>query len=353
MTPRERVLAVLSGEMPDRVPFVVWNNKLPNAEITGQLLELQTCVINKSTVYRFTTPEVKIETRELEVKEGFRRVEKIYHTPSGALSTTLRLLGSSTWIERMPFGGAGDYDALEAFIASKVYEGCYDDFVEADLMYPGQSLARPETIYTPIQDLICKYMGVEAFCIEWADRRERLLGLCEVIAEDRRKRLELVAASPARFAVIEGNVISEVVGAERFEKYHVPYIEEGCRILHENGKWAGAHLDANNRSLAAEIARTSLDLVESFTPPPDCDLGLAEARRQWPGKTIQINFPSSVHLNGAECVREAARDIIREAAPGDRFIVGVSEDISEGGVDTLIPLAESVLRYGQTPISTN
>jgi hypothetical protein len=335
MQPRQRYLAALAGQMPDRVPFVIWN------------------IIVKSTVYRLTTPGIETKTEQLESKDGLPRTKKVYHTPAGTLSTTLRLYPGSTWLEKMPFTGPEDYEPLEAFIRSKTYPPCYDDFLKDDRKYADQSIARPETIYTPIQDLICKYMGVEAFCIEWSDRRDRLLKLYDVIAQDRRKRLELVADSPARFAVIEGNIIVDVTGPKRFEKYHTPHIEEACEILHAHGKFAGAHLDDNNKILASAIAKTSLDLIESFTPPPDCNLPLAEARRLWPEKTVQINFPSSLHLQGPEHVRKAAADILKQAAPGNRFIVGVSEDISGRGVKTLVPLAQTIHHLGQTPITTS
>jgi len=353
MTPRERVFAALAGRMPDRVPFVIWNNKLPGGDVDKQLLELEACIINKSTVYQVSTPGVEVETEQLPAIDGLARRRKIFHTPAGILTTEERIVPGSVWLEKMLFCGPEDYEPLEALIGSKVYTPCHDKFLADDSKYGDQSIARPETIYTPIQDLLCKYMGVEAFCTEWADRRDRLGKLCEVVAEDRRKRLELVAASPARFAVIEGNVITEVIGPERFEKYHIPHIEEACELLHKAGKWAGAHLDANNKLLADRIAKTSLDLIESFTPPPDCNLPLAEARRLWPKKTIQINFPSSVHLGGAEQVRKTAAGILKEVAPGDRFIVGVSEDISEGGVNTLVPLARAVYENGLTPIRAN
>lgn len=353
MTPRERVLAAMAGEMPDRIPFVVWNNKLPGGSINQQLLDLEACIVNKSTVYHFSTPGIEIETEQLESKDACARKHIIYHTPAGVFSTTVRLCESSVWTEKMPFSGPDDYDSMEVFIRSKVYTACYDEFLKEDLQYPGQSLARPQTIYTPIQQLVCKYMGVQKFCIEWVDRRDRLLALCDVIADDRRKRLKLVADSPARFAVIEGNVIASVIGPERFEKYHIPYIEEACELLHGRGKWAGAHLDDNNKTIAPLVAKTSLDMIESFTPPPDCNLSLAEARRVWPEKTIQINFPSSIHLRGPAQVQKAAVEILHQAAPGNRFIIGVSEDISERGVNTLVPLAKAVYENGQTPIRAN
>jgi len=352
MNSREMVLAALNGEMPDRVPFVIWNNKLPGGDIASQLLELGACIVNKSTVYNLEYIGIEIETEPLAPIEGLKRRRNIFTTPAGEITTIERIVPGSIWLEKMPFGGPEDYEALEKFIQSRVYVPCYEKFLADDTMYAGQSLARPQTIYTPIQDLICKYMGVEKFCIEWADRPERLFKLCEVIAADRQKRLQIVARSPARFVVIEGNIVPEVTGPKRFRRYHVPYIEQGCELLHQSGKLAGAHFDGNNRIISEAIAETSLDLIESFTPPPDCNLPLAEALRLWPDKTIQINFPSSLHLYGKEKVKETARAILKQAAPGNRFIVGISEDISGGGVDTLVPLAEAVLKYGRLPIGT-
>jgi hypothetical protein len=346
MTPRESFLVVLGGGVAERIPFVVWNNKVPSVEIRDKLLELEACIINKSSVYRFETPGVEVEIEQLEGVGGMERRRKVFCTAQGRFSMTERVLESSVWIEEMPFCGPEDYGPLEAFIKSKVFSRCYEQFLADDRMYAGQSIARPETIYTPFQELICKYMGVERFCIEWCDRRERLLRLCEVIAEDRGKRLALAAESPAQYVIIEGNVIGDVIGIERFEQYHIPYIEEACELLHGRGKYTGAHLDADNRLLADLIGRTSLDLIESFTPPPDCSLGLGEALGLWSDKVIQINFPSSLHLGGPKVVEKAAVDIIREAGQVGRFIVGVSEDISEGGVNTLIPLAKAVYEHG-------
>ena len=112
---------------------------------------------------------------------------------------------------------------------------------------------------------------------------------------------------------------------------------------------AGAHLDGDNRALAPLVARTSLDFIESFTPPPDCDLAIGEARRLWPGKALYCNFPSSVHLMGAQAVQDTARTLIAEAAPGAGFMLGVLEDVPH--TDTLVTLAETVRDSGQLPVA--
>jgi len=58
-------------------------------------------------------------------------------------------------------------------------------------------------------------------------------------------------------------------------------------------------------------------------------------------------------FTGPDKVRQLAKRILHQAAPGGRFIVGVSEDISDRGVDTLVPLACTVRNYGRIPIPTD
>jgi len=77
------------------------------------------------------------------------------------------------------------------------------------------------------------------------------------------------------------------------------------------------------------VAGSPLDYIEAFTPAPDSDMSLGDALAAWPGKVLWINFPSSVHLRTDEGVAAATRDLLAEAAPGDRLIVGITENIPE------------------------
>ena len=351
MTPRQRVFTAMAGEMPDHVPFSLWNNKLPGGDLNRQLYELGMCVINKSSVYRVSTPGIRVESEDIVGADGIKRERTTYHTQAGKLSRVQRKTPGTTWTEKPIFSGPEDYEPLEALIRSRIYTPCYEKFQRDDQAGGEQTIGRPGTIKSPLQDIIYSYMRVETFSIEWMERRERVLRLYDLIAEDRRKQIELLAACPdARYGVIEGNISPEIMGEERFKEYCIPAIEEACDILHAHGKLAGAHLDANNRLLAPLVAQTSLDIIESFTPSPECDLSVAEARQIWPKKAIFLHFPSSIHLRGPARVQEAARQILREAAPGDRFIFGTCEDVPERGANTLAPLAQVVHKEGRTPL---
>lgn len=347
-TPRTRFQAALRGEMPDQVPFVIWNNKLPGGQIDEALLEAGACVVVKSRLYDVVLDGVEQTTESWIGPDGFSRVRTTYLTRAGNLSQVDVLRPGTTWRELPPFTGPGDYDALIALVEARRCVPCTEQFLSDDALYGDSGIARPNTEATPMHEIIYKMLGVEAFATEWYDRRAHILALYNALVAKRREALAIVAASPAYHATIEANIAVDIVGMERFKRYYIPLIEEACDILHAKGILAGAHLDGKNRVLARFIAGASLDYIESFTPPPDCDLSIAEARSVWPGKALYVNYPSSYHLQGPEAVCDKARDLLAEGAPGAGLVLGILEDIPR--VDTMVPLARTVRNYGITPL---
>ncbi len=346
-TPRENVLSALAGETPDRVPFIIWNNKIPSPEIEQRLLELGACIIVKSTVWNAHLEGIEVRREDLPpTPDGHTRVRTVYRTPAGEVSSIHAYPPGTVWEEKHLFGSAADYDALEALLQARRYTPAFDAFREADSRYPGQSIARPYTVHSPLHEVIYEIMGIENFCLEWADNRERVLRLVELMATDVDRRVQLMAESPAPLCIIDGNTEISMVGLPLYREFYLPHIERACKTLHAAGKYAGAHLDGNNRLIVNEVAGTALDFIESFTPPPDCDLPLADARRAWPRKTIMCNLPSALHHQGEAAVRGHARAMLDEGVgDGRHFIVSVSEDLPNSGRDTVVPLAEEVAAW--------
>jgi uroporphyrinogen-III decarboxylase len=345
--PREQLLSALAGETPERVPFIIWDNKIPTPEIEQRLLELGACIIVKSTVWHAHLEGIDARREDLPpTPGGHKRVRTVYSTPAGELSSIHAVLPGTSWEEKHLFDSPADYDAIEALLQARRYTPAFDAFREADSRNPDRSIARPATVHSPLHEVIYEIMGIETFCLEWADNRERVLRLVELMATDVDRRVQLMADSPARLCVIDGNTEIGMVGLPLYREFYLPHIERACRTLHAAGKYAGAHLDGNNRLIAADVAGTALDFIESFTPPPDCDLPLADARRAWPEKTIMSNLPSALHHQGAAAVRGHARAMLTEGVgDGRRFIVSVSEDLPKRGLETIVPLAEEVAAW--------
>jgi hypothetical protein len=237
-------------------------------------------------------------------------------------------------------------------IACREHYPAYEGFLRKQEEMGEDAIMRAGLPYDPLQEIIYSFMRVETFAIEWAERRDEVLALYDALVEDRRQMYEIVAESPAGHANYGGNVSPEVVGLERFERYILPHFDEFADIMHDHGKLMGVHMDANNRLFAPALARSRMDYVEAFTPPPDCDLSVAEARAAWPGKVLWINFPSSVFLGTDEHIEEVTRDILYEAAPGNGFIVGITEDMPphrwRPGMQAI---TRGVLKYGELPIA--
>jgi len=54
---------------------------------------------------------------------------------------------------------------------------------------------------------------------------------------------------------------------------------------------------------------------------------VAEAHRLWPEKILWVNFPSSIHLGSIETIRAVTRQMLEEARPHRRFLLGITEDV--------------------------
>jgi len=347
-TPRRRFEVALRGEMPDRIPAVVWNNKLPGDETDQALLEAGACIVFKSSLYDIELEGIPFETERWLGEDGVPRERTIYHTPAGDLQKLDHIYPDTIWHKELPFKSPKDYDALIALVESQRFIPRYERFLEDDAFFGSSGIARPATEATPMLDILYRMLGVETFALEWFDHRDHVIALYQAMLESRRRRLPLLAESPAMFIVAEANISFEIVGPKRFREFYMPAIEEACDVLHAAGKLVGAHLDSNNRRLAPQVAQLPIDFVESFTPPPDCDLSVREARAAWPGKTLYCNFPSSIHHDGPEAVRAATKQILAEAAPGAGFLMGVLEQVPRN--DTMITLAEAIWEFGQTPL---
>jgi len=195
MTPRQRVECVLKGGRADRIPFTVYERKLPQCTAERELRSRGLCIVNRSVpVVRIHQPNVKVTTTQFS-EQGRSWIRTVYETPVGSVST----------------------------------------------------------------------------------------------------------------------------------------LQEPAEIMHRRGKLIGCHFDGQCGSIRAAIAETPLDYIEAFTPAPDTDMTLAEARAAWPGKVLWINFPSSLHLRSDADVEAATVGLLGELGNDpDGFIMEVTEDVPEG-----------------------
>jgi hypothetical protein len=338
MTPRENVESALLGRWADRVPFTAYFNKFSASQVERELRNNGLCIIefyNRVYPYMVDTPHISEKTISYRGEDGITRIRRVVETPRGTISMVDKVLADYPripgqfvpWHEEYFFKAPEDYKPIVAMIRDRLYSQNYEAFCKARDEAGGDVFMFPDIGYSPLQELIIQIMGLEQFSLEWHCRRDELIKLYEVLIEDRRKLYPILSESPILVAGYGGNVSPEVVGLARFEKYILPHYNELAEMLHESGKMLSVHFDANTRVFASAIAKSEIDIIEAFTPSPDCDMSVAEAREAWPDKVLWINFPSAVHLQEPSLIEETTRQILREAAPGNRFLFGITETV--------------------------
>jgi len=350
MTPRKRVEAILRGEMPDKVPLTMYPSMIPQCTVERQLRNDGLCIVHRTTVFKTHTPNVRREAERF-VKDGVTYDRTVIHTPLGSIEELRRPALFTSWRTSHFFKRPEDYKVLLFMVKDERYEDNYKAYLEADRRLGEDFVLRAAFGATPLHQIMIHWMGVETFAIEWAERRDEIMKLYDAMVENRRKIYPIVAESPASHANYGGNEVPEVMGIERFAEFCVPHYNEAAEVCHKHGVLVGTHLDGNNKAWAHLVAESALDYVEAFTPPPDCDLSVREALEMWPDKFLWINFPSSVHLQPVPKIEEATRQLIREAAPGDRFIIGITEDIpSDRWQQNMLAIARVINENGRLPI---
>jgi hypothetical protein len=306
----------------------MYENKIPQCAAERALRNRGLCIVKRDVpVFHAVRPNVRT-TEVVEWRDGKRFVRTRHETPVGDLESLREEAGFTSWIHEKFFKSPEDYKALLFFIRDARYEPNYEAFARAQANFGEDAIFRAGFGLEPLQKLISGgLMDMQDFCVEWMDHRDEILRLYEANVEQLRKVYPLVAESPALIANYGGNVVVDVIGAKGFEEYYLPHYREAAEVMHRNGKLIGCHFDANCRVLAPLIAKSGLDYIEAFTPEPDTDMTLAEARAAWPDKILWINFPSSVHLRSDAEVEETASRLAGEAGRPEGFLMGVTEDI--------------------------
>lgn len=326
MEPRERVELVLRRKKVDKVPFTIYENKLPQCTVERILRNNGLCIVKRISLYKVVYPNVSFKTITY-TENGIEYTKTIIETPLGELETTRRKTSDTedftSWQITHIFKGPEDYKKIMFMLKDAKFIPAYENFIENEKICGNDVFLRGNIALTPLHEIMVHFMGIEKFSEEWAERRDEIEKLYNQMVENLRKIYPILADSPCFAFNFGGNETGDVMGRERFEKYVLPLYYEGGEVLHKKGKVFGPHLDGNNKVWADLIANSPLDYIEAFSPYPDTDLEFEYAYNLWKDKILWINFPSSLHLSSEEKIKETVYKYIMVAKKEQRLIIGI------------------------------
>ena len=353
-----RIMAVLHGEEPDKVPFLPYDNLILRGELERELRtkDMGFCV-RCGTVWS-EQPNVTVESSD----KG-NVATTIYKTPSGCLSKSVRThLGRGVEYQELQglIKSEDDYDAAILMVEDTVYHEDYDNYHNAVRDLGCDGIVRGSGIEPPYYDSSWFFWpSLADWVVAQYKHKHEFQKLVRALERRAERLLPFIIDSPAEFISFGG--VSGHYGPPQFEKYDLPFYQMYTRTLKGKGKICSAHAHSSTlKCLKHLIGRTGLDVIEAFTPPPIGDLSVSEARRAW-GKDVVlwVNFPETIFWNGPDETMKYTADLLRSDPPGNRLVIGMTEmgttgikDAESEGVYRLgmHALVDAINAYGKYPI---
>jgi hypothetical protein len=371
MTDRERILAIIEGRLPDRIPWIprlqIWydahrqRNDLPSPYEGWDLRKIEQDLqmgtpAREGRVFRTELDGVEVRTAEI----GADMITT-YTTSKGSVSTISRR--STTWSEGGIAGGLvvkhmitgpEDYPVVEEIVRRTRIIPTYSEYLAYDALVGDAGLPLvamgPDPMYRIIQDLI----GYNDAFFHLHDDRARVMHLYDVLEEQALEIQQVVLDSPATLILHGEHFDSQFTPPRLFRSTMLPYFQAFADRLHARGKVLVCHADADTSRLLELIKEAGFDMAECFVTAPMVPVTLAEARAAFDDRVIIWGgVPSSILCDPvSDAAFEAYMDdLFRTIAPGHAFILGVADNVmAEAKFDRIQRISEMVTTLGRCPI---
>jgi Uroporphyrinogen-III decarboxylase len=298
MTNRDRVLAILNKQKPDRVPwFGDLSYWLLYLEASGNLQEkykgdgiykyyrdlgvgfyLQ-CPFPFKTLHENVTIKSK--------KDGKMIITEI-ETPVGSLREVQKYLADSyTWaIEEHFVKDIRDLKSIRYFYDHTYYEADYKLLQDRYEQIGDNGIVMSFLPKSPLMELVALLAGIEATTFAILDDPDEFSETIGVLGRKADEAASISLKSPAECHMIPENLSSEVIGKNLFESYMRSYEQKWNSRIREAGKYSFVHMDGTMKGLIKEVSSTGFTVLEALTPSPVGDIPIDEINKYVNADTI-------------------------------------------------------------------
>jgi hypothetical protein len=320
MTSRKRMLAVLRGEMPDRVPVSPWGfgHVDPESDTGRQLLHHCDLWVGAGGAgFSFLGADAQTETRT----DG-PVTTTIHHTPAGDLVARRRATDVTAATIEFPCKTPADVEALLAFPYTPTAWD-FQPFHHARKRYGEDALVYLETL-----NAVCwpaTMLSPADFCLLWAEAPDLFVEMTRVAAE--RLHPFTTAACQAgvdAFRIIGGEYVTVQLGPRAVPRLLTPFDTRQVAIIHHHGGFAHYHNHGPIMQFLDPLADLGIDSLDPLEAPPWGDADLAEAKRILARRTAIVGNLDDMEvlerLPEADVLAIAAERL--DAAGPDRLMLG-------------------------------
>ena len=399
MTHKERMLKAARGQRADQLPWApridLWHNSnsmrgtLPSRFKREATLDEVADAIGGA--YHKVVPEfLKVRTPEDNIDRGLgvyrlygmayrpelvgvdREVKKegdittvTYRTPVGSASCKIlynddmkRAGASITWMSEPLIKNPEDYRVLGYIFKNIKIHPDYDNYrdYEARVGDKGYAAAYANLASSPMHHIMKEFLEPTKFYLELYDHPKELRQLAEDMESYYDQIYRVLADSPAEVIFSGGNYDEMLTYPPFFKDHILPHLQKFSSILHPKGKLLQTHCDGENKGLLDLLAESGMDVAEAICPQPMTKVTVTQVKKAFKGKiTIFGGIPSVVLLEQSMSDQEFEafmKRLFREIAPGDRFILGISDTTPpDAKFERLLRITEMVEQWGKLPMN--
>ena len=374
MTHRERILAAIRGQIPDRMPWVprleFWyrgcarQGKLPPELRSLSLMELsdhlgvgcystipdftdlpeEDAMIDRALgIFHLPVIPYRVTLEDVDRRVLRRGPETVveYHTPVGSIRTscvfTEEMLDggvSISWVTHHAINEPRDFDVVGHIFSHLKVEPNLPGYMahREKLGERGLAVGYLQGTACPMQHIMKELMTLEQFFYALNDYPEKVQHLAEQIQPYFEQMRRIGLTLPAEVVFLGANYDDSITYPAFFAKHFLPPLREYAGQLHAQGKYLMTHTDGENQKLFPLYLEAGFDVADSVCPYPMTRCTVEQIRAAFQDRiTLWGGIPSTLL-----CATSTPEDEFRRTIDGlvDRygkqshFILGVSDMVT-------------------------
>jgi hypothetical protein len=326
MHARERHLAVLMGQEPDRVDIVIAEGlrKGPTGGLLRRLSARGVGITHLVPPYRpnflydfSINPELEevVYSKTFYIEGGVNKCRHTFDTPIGSIWSVTgehRNNEVQTSSPIIPFiKSKADWSVLN-YIFREMANHIRPNYKEMeldqeDLGESGFTIAVLDK--TPFQRAWIEVASLEEAISGAMDETEEFLGFVDIQKEIHKKAAEIAAGCPSPHVLLIDN-ITNIISPKLYQKYCQPFYKIYSDCFRGTNKKLAIHFDGLFRHLINVMRDSTFDIIDSFTVPPTGNVSIAEVKRLLPDKQIFVNLPPHLAFSDPTELRKGYSRIV-------------------------------------------
>ena len=372
MTNRQRILAILDGKPPDRIPWIprlqIWYDAqraagtLPGQYRDCTLRQIEQDVFDGTSgrdgfIWRSALRDVEIRTHRPNDMETVTE----YVTPTGTVTTRFRttecLKKNAIQDAQVEFmiKRREDYAVARYIIEHTHYTPAFDEYEQYEREVGDDGYPMVNCGDCPFHHWLRALVGYDLGYYHLSDHAAEVEQLLGILTNHLRENVwPLMLDSPARLLMHGHHLSSQMTPPSLFEQYILPYYQELSSKMRARGKVLALHADNDTRQILSHIERAGFGMAECFATHPLVPTTLAEARAAWDDRVIIFGGVPSVILEDPYTdgqFEQYMDELFRTIAPGKAFILGIADNAMPGSkIERIRRITQIVDQRGTYPI---